>query len=116
MRINLAERLIYGSNKVMKKKANTVKDNIPKTYELFQNYPNPFNPVTTIDYSIHENSRVRMEIFGLTGNKVMTLLDSYKDAGNYSIKFNPSGLSSGIYIYTLRTENFFEAKKMVFLK
>ena len=89
---------------------------VPDGYHLFQNYPNPFNPETTIGFSLPERSIVIIEIFELSGKKISTLLDSYKDSGSYSISYIPSGLSSGIYIYTLRSGSFFEAKKMVLLK
>lgn len=89
---------------------------IPKNYSLSQNYPNPFNPETIIDYSIPVKSEVTIELYDILGNKVRTLLDTSLDTGNYSISFNSSGLSSGIYIYSLKTGNFTGAKKMVIVK
>jgi hypothetical protein len=96
---------------------------IPQTHLLEQNYPNPFNPVTTIRYSIPnvtlsrvEGSRVLLKIYDILGNEVATLVDEYREAGNYEINFNASGLASGMYLYRLQTGNRIEVKKMTLLK
>jgi hypothetical protein len=50
---------------------------IPKEYILRQNHPNPFNPTTTIGYTLPEPIHVRMEIFNIHGEKVISLIDSH---------------------------------------
>jgi len=91
---------------------------LPKDYNLSQNYPNPFNPVTTIKYEIPEISFVTLKVYDVLGNEVALLVNEEKSAGKYSIEFKVDNveLSSGIYFYQLRAGDFFETKKMVFLK
>jgi len=90
---------------------------LPTVVELQQNYPNPFNPVTTINYSIPEQSRVRLEVFDVLGRKVATLLDGEnKTAGRYSVRFDARNLASGMYIYRLQAGNKTITKKLTLIK
>ncbi|MEG8946762.1 T9SS type A sorting domain-containing protein [Rosettibacter firmus] len=88
------------------------------TFHLNQNYPNPFNSETTISYSISYPSFIKLKVYDLLGNEITTLVDDYKSAGNYQIKFNAEkfSLSSGIYFYKLVAENFSETRVMVYIK
>jgi hypothetical protein len=86
------------------------------TYTLEQNYPNPFNPSTTIKFSIPEMSKVSLNLYDLLGEKVMTLVNEEKNAGNYSVEFNASKLPSGIYFYQLKVGDFISTKKMILMK
>jgi len=88
----------------------------PEVFSLSQNYPNPFNPVTVIKYQLPIKSSVTLKIFDLLGKEVETLVNEDKDAGYYQAVFDASNLSSGIYFYTLQTENYFVTKKMILLK
>mgnify|MGYP000624346988 CR=1 FL=1 len=85
-------------------------------YRLNQNYPNPFNPTTTISFTIPTTSNVSLKVFNILGKEVATIVNETKIAGNYSVKFNAEGLSSGIYFYQLTTENFTATKKFTLLK
>lgn len=85
-------------------------------YRLNQNYPNPFNPTTTISYSIPMTSNVSLKIFNVVGREVATLVNESKSAGSYSINFNASGLSSGVYFYQLTTASFSATKKFILVK
>jgi len=85
-------------------------------YTLTQNYPNPFNPTTTINYSLPNETQVRIFIYNILGEKVTTLLDEIKMGGNHKISWDASSLPSGIYFYQLVTSEFTKAKKMVLLK
>ncbi len=87
-----------------------------KIFALHQNYPNPFNPTTTIKYSVGSHQFVSLKVFDVLGNEVSTLVNEEKSAGNYSVDFNASHLSSGVYFYTLKAGSFVESKKMIFLK
>ncbi len=89
---------------------------MPFSYRLSQNYPNPFNPVTTIEYSLKTAGRVNVAIFNILGQKVQTLVDEHKPAGEYSIKFDGARLSSGVYLYKIQAGDFVDTKKMVIMK
>jgi hypothetical protein len=91
-------------------------DAVPLRFELYNNYPNPFNPATTIDYSIPKTSLVTIKVFDILGREVKTLVNEEKTSGNYSIKFNESGLASGVYFYRLQSGDFVSTKKMLLLK
>jgi hypothetical protein len=90
--------------------------NLPIEFQFEQNYPNPFNPVTLIKYQLPFKSSITIKIFDILGNEVETLVNEEKDVGYYQISFNASELSSGIYFYTLQTENYLVTKKMILLK
>ena len=91
-------------------------NNIPMRFSLRQNYPNPFNPTTNISYSIPESGEVFLIVYDILGRKVATLVNEEKLPGNYSIDFNGHHLSSGVYFYQLRVNDFVETKKMVMLR
>ena len=90
--------------------------NVPKEYSLLQNYPNPFNPSTLIKYEIPKSSFVSLKIFDILGNEVETLVNGTMNAGSYEVKFDGSKLSSGIYLYQLRANNYTATKKFLLLK
>ena len=89
---------------------------IPSEYQLFQNYPNPFNPVTKINFAIQKQGLVTLKVYDMLGREVAALVNEFKQAGYYSIDFNASGLSSGIYFYRLQANDFRDIKKMVLIK
>ncbi len=88
----------------------------PKSFSLEQNYPNPFNPVTTIRYAIAENSFVTLKIFDILGKEVISLVNTFEEAGYKSVQFDATNLPSGIYIYKLTAGNFTDMKKMIVMK
>jgi tetratricopeptide (TPR) repeat protein len=117
MKLDIADCLINLPSLGMKKKIiNTKINDIPSEYSLFQNYPNPFNPTTTISYSIPKAGNVSLKIFDILGKEIITLVNENKVEGNYTLNFNASNLSSGIYIYQIRTNEFILSKKMMVLK
>ncbi len=96
---------------------------VPKDYAVSQNYPNPFNPTTKIDYQLPFDSRVQIELYNITGERVATLLNMDQKAGYYTFDFtNTSHLSSGVYIYRIiatgaaQDKPFTAVKKMVMMK
>ena len=89
---------------------------IPFTYKLSQNYPNPFNPVTTIKYGLPKYGITKLIVYDVLGRVAATLVDEFKDAGTYSINFDGTDLSSGIYFYTLESGSYKETKKMILMK
>jgi endonuclease/exonuclease/phosphatase family metal-dependent hydrolase len=112
------------------------KDNTPEKLRLLQNFPNPFNPVTTIKYSVPDIGKsetlpagrqelkgrnVSLKIFDLLGREIATLVNEKQRPGNYEVEFSSQSgsvqnLTSGIYFYTIRVNNFFATKKMILLK
>jgi parallel beta-helix repeat protein len=90
--------------------------NIIKSFALSQNYPNPFNPVTTIHYELPNAAHVTIEVFNVMGQKVQTLINEQKPAGEYNLLLNGKDLSSGIYFYHIKAGRFVDVKKMVLLK
>jgi photosystem II stability/assembly factor-like uncharacterized protein len=88
----------------------------PSQYYLLQNYPNPFNPLTTIKYALKENSTVRLSVYDILGREIKQLVNETQKAGTYTIQFNAEGLSSGIYLYKIQTENYSETKRMILTK
>jgi len=89
---------------------------LPDKYQLSQNYPNPFNPSTTISYSIPKEGNVVLKIYNVLGQEIKTLINQFQSAGNYKISFDASFLTSGIYFYSIRSDNFTQVKKMVLVK
>lgn len=93
-----------------------VSSEIPTSFQLYQNYPNPFNPSTVVSYQLSVDSKVSLKVFDVLGNEIITLVNENKNAGSYSITFDATGLTSGIYFYTLRTNEFVQTKKMLLMK
>ena len=85
-------------------------------YELNQNYPNPFNPTTKISYSISTPNYVKIVVYDLLGREVATVVNTFQTAGEYTIDFNATNLSSGIYIYKMESGNFQDIKRMLVIK
>jgi hypothetical protein len=93
----------------------------PVSYSLQQNYPNPFNPGTKIRYSVPEGGDVSLVIYNITGKRIMELVKSFQNAGNYEVLWNGKDeagapVSSGIYFYTLKAGNFNQTRKMILIK
>jgi hypothetical protein len=91
-------------------------NNTAKEFKLSQNYPNPFNPSTKIDYTVPFSSKISIKIFDMTGREISTLVNETKEAGSYTVNFNASSLSSGVYFYKLSAGSFEQTMKMVLVK
>lgn len=88
----------------------------PKNYSLSQNFPNPFNPSTSISYEIPTSNFVSLKIYDMMGKEVANLVSGNQEAGFYTVKFDASKLSSGIYFYKLQANDFTATKKLMLLK
>lgn len=98
-----------------------VMGNVPAKFSLSQNYPNPFNPMTTIEYSLPEQSQVKLEVFNVLGQRVKTLADVVQPAGRHRMVWDGKDaqgkdVASGIYFYRLQAGEFTDSKRMVILK
>ncbi|MCH8524739.1 MAG: T9SS type A sorting domain-containing protein [Balneolales bacterium] len=90
---------------------------LPAMVELRQNYPNPFNPSTTIGYSIPEMTDVRLDVYNMLGQHVTTMVEQNNHAaGFHSVRFDATGLSSGMYVYRLHAGNTVITKKFTLIK
>lgn len=88
---------------------------LPTEYSI-SNYPNPFNPTTTIKYQLPVAGTVTIKVYDILGKEVAELVNETKAAGYYKVNFDASKLTSGVYIYTIRANKYFESKKMVLTK
>jgi len=88
----------------------------PAAYSLSKNYPNPFNPSTIINYEIAQAEHVKLTVFNVLGQEVMTLVNDVQQAGAHEIQFQAGSLASGIYMYRLEAGNFTSTQKMILMK
>ncbi len=91
-------------------------EHILLSFSLHQNYPNPFNPTTAIGYQLSMLSQVELSIYNILGQKVATPVSEKQPAGNYKVEWDASGLSSGLYIYSLQAGIFIQQRKMLLMK
>ena len=111
-----------GVNCVWRKDANlltgvsTISSEVPDKYILHQNYPNPFNASTVISYQLPVISNVVIKVYDVQGREVRTLVNERMGAGTYEVRFDGTGLNSGVYFYRLKTDDYSETKRMMFIK
>lgn len=96
-------------------------DQMPDKFSLMQNYPNPFNPTTVINYKIVQPGQVELSIYNLLGQKVTTLVQNFKAAGTYTVRWNGKDSSGklapgGVYFYNIKTVDGKKSKKMLLLR
>jgi hypothetical protein len=96
-------------------------DTVPSAVALHQNYPNPFNPTTNISFELSKKSHVELNIYNAKGELVNTLVNGEKDASYHTVTWNGTDVdgnkvSSGVYVYTLKTDDLTESKSMILLK
>ncbi|NUN70172.1 MAG: T9SS type A sorting domain-containing protein [Bacteroidetes bacterium] len=89
---------------------------VPEQLTLDQNYPNPFNPSTSIRFSITAKAASSLRVFDMVGREVGVLVDGMLEPGEYSVRFDGSGLASGIYLARLQSGHAVEVRKMMLLK
>jgi len=85
-------------------------------FNVSQNTPNPFNHSTSIHFMITQSDHITLEICNVSGQKVETLVNDFMDAGTYSVVWDASGFSNGVYFYTVKTCTFSKTMKMILLK
>lgn len=89
---------------------------VPAKFNLQQNYPNPFNPETKIKYSLSKGNYVTIKVYDILGNEISTLVNRFRNAGEYEVEFNAAGLPSGVYIYKMVAGNIMLSRKMQLIK
>jgi len=89
---------------------------VPTQLALAQNYPNPFNPSTTIRYELPAASEVRLGVFDMLGREVSVLVNERREAGVHEVRFDASGLSSGVYLYKLQAGDAVQTRKLAFVR
>jgi hypothetical protein len=110
-------KAIYGQTGISDQPAH----DLPKSFALLPNYPNPFNPETYIEYTLPADCQVTLAVYNILGQRVRTLINEYQSAGLKSVRWdgkNDSGnqVSAGVYFYSIKADNFTQAKKMILLK
>ena len=89
----------------------------PVAFSLEQNYPNPFNPTTNISFELSNPGYVEISVTDVLGREVETLVNRQMNASGHTVTFNATGLSSGIYFYTLNVDGaFIQTRKMLLIK
>lgn len=88
----------------------------PQEFTLNQNYPNPFNPVTTISYSLTIPATVRLEVYNLVGERIVTLVDGWQAAGGRSVQFDGGDLPGGLYLVVIHAGQISDCRKMLLVK
>jgi hypothetical protein len=89
---------------------------LPQGFQLQQNYPNPFNPTTTINYDIPQRTFVSVKIYDVLGRDAGQLVNEEKQPGRYSVRFDGTTVSSGVYFYSITAGSFHRVRKMVLMK
>ncbi len=93
-----------------------ISNEVPSGFKLYQNYPNPFNSQTKIRFSIPQSTEVILTVYNTIGQIVYNLIYARYSPGTYEVNFNGSALSSGVYYYVLRCNNYINVKKLVIIK
>jgi hypothetical protein len=88
---------------------------LPNEYNV-ECYPNPFNPTTTFKYQVKEGGLVNITVYDVLGSNVSEVVNEDKKPGIYEVKFNGSNLSSGVYFYTMKVNNFVKSNKIILSK
>ena len=104
------------NNDIINDIGNNEEIKVSNNFNLSQNYPNPFNPSTLIKYSLEKEELVSIEIYNILGERVDELVNEVKSEGIHQIVFNSSNLPSGVYFYSIRTQNFTDTRKMILLR
>jgi hypothetical protein len=109
------DSIIVKMNSNLTSLINPFKD-IPANYALYHCFPNPFNPITNIRFGIPKAGEVKIELYNVLGQHVLTLLDKFVAAGYHLVPINAGNLPSGVYFYKIQVSNFIDVRKMVLMK
>ncbi len=107
---------MYEQNPAIVTAVEPISAELPTQVTLGKNYPNPFNPATTFEYAIDRTVHVTLKVYDMLGREVVTLVDGVQQAANYQVRFDGSGLASGMYLYRLETPAQVLTQRMILLK
>ncbi len=101
--------------------ANEQPNGVPQRFRLHQNYPNPFNPETTIAFDLDEAASVRLTIYNVLGRKIMNLVDGFRSAGTYQVRWDGRDsrglkMATGVYLYKIDVGGSSTARTMILLQ
>jgi photosystem II stability/assembly factor-like uncharacterized protein len=113
--VGTTDGLLFRSNETTTGLSSKVNE-VPEYFELKQNYPNPFNPSTRIDYYLNTSGKVKLRVIDINGRVVRILIDSFLQAGKYSVNFSKENLSSGVYFYELSLNGLSKYNKMILIE
>ncbi len=90
---------------------------LPVQISLGENYPNPFNPTTQIPFELNRSTKVTLEVYDMMGRRVKVLIDNQAySPGMHTVSFDASNLASGVYLYTMKTPEYTQTRKLNFIK
>jgi hypothetical protein len=116
----IIDGIMYGDTNLVG--SNPISNEISSSFQLYQNYPNPFNPTTKLSFSIppyqggQGDGLVILKIYDVLGKEIATLVNEQLNPGTYEVEWNAADYPSGIYFYTLTTNEFNQSKRMVLIK
>jgi hypothetical protein len=89
---------------------------IPLAFRLEQNFPNPFNGFSNIGFRIAASGVVKLAVYDVLGREIAVLVEESKEPGSYEVKFDGSGLSSGVYFYRLEAGRYAAVRKLMLVR
>ena len=95
---------------------NADREKLPTSFVFFQNYPNPFNPETVIQFNVKEPCQIILVVYNVLGQKISKLVNQQYKPGSYHVKFDATGLPSGVYFYQIKMGDYQAVRKMVVLE
>lgn len=110
------KQIDYNGNFKYFELSNTVIIGVPERYSLAQNYPNPFNPRSLINFQLPSSSFVSLKVYDISGREISSLVNEIKEAGYYTVQFDGTNFSSGVYFYKMQANDFVSVKKMILVK
>ena len=114
-------KIIAGDKEYVKSMSQEILSSIPEEFSLGQNYPNPFNPITQMEYSLPQRSKVVISIYNVLGQEIKSLINKEQDYGYHSVTWDGTdrlgkSVASGVYFTQMRSGGFSQSKKMLLLK
>ena len=106
----------YDGSYTHSKVVEVTNNNVIENFVLAQNYPNPFNPSTKINWSASIRGKQTLKVFDLIGNEIATLVNEFREAGDYEVEFDAANLPSGVYLYKLEAGSTVQTKKMILIR